>query len=84
MLRRRVEAARGFTAVTDTAVETVKRIAAASPFHEDNPAAIIDSYAETLGDAPADRVQLLERELTAALYALWRAQGVRKKIVKIT
>lgn len=85
MFYRWLENARGFTAVTqlDPAIETIKHIAASSPFCDDSPAAIIDDYAETLGDAPAERVQYLERELTAALYALWRVQGVRKRIVKL-
>lgn len=68
----------------DTAVETMKRIAAQSPFKDESPAAIIQEYGDLITDTPADRVQYLERELTAALYALWRVQGVKKKIVKIT
>ncbi len=67
--------------MTDTAVETMKRISAASPF---NSAAVGSGYSALVDAASPESVQCLERELTAALYALWRAQGVRKKIVKIT
>lgn len=70
----------------DTAVETMKRIAAQSPFNDTPPpSALIESYGRDLGESvePA-QLDYLERELTAALYALWNARGIRKRIVKIT
>lgn len=71
--------------VTDTAVETMKRISASSPFNGavQRPTTN-DDYGALVDAASPESVQCLERELTAALYALWRAQGVKKKIVKIT
>lgn len=71
---------------SDTAIDTIKRISAGSPFNDYTPPAqLIDSYGQDLGDSvePA-QLDFLERELTAALYALWRVRGVRKRIVKIT
>ena len=73
--------------MTDTAaIETIRRISASNPFNDDMPPAqLIESYGRDLGDSvtPA-QLEYLERELTAALHALWRVRGVRKKIVKIT
>jgi len=72
--------------MTDTAVETMKRIAAQSPFNDDTPpSALIESYGRDLGDSvEPGKLDYLERELTAALHALWRVRGVHKKIVKVT
>lgn len=38
---------------------------------------------ERLEDVPPPTLELLEREITAALYAIWKARGVRKRIVRV-
>lgn len=38
---------------------------------------------EQLEDVPPPTLELLEREITAALYAIWKARGVRKRIVRV-
>lgn len=72
--------------MTDQSILAIQRISAANPFNDDKPpTALIESYGHDLGDTvDPTRLDYLERELTAALYALWAARGIRKRIVKIT
>ncbi len=72
--------------MTDPSILAIQRISASNPFNDDTPPAkLIESYGQDLDDSvDPTRLDYLERELTAALYALWNARGIRKRIVKIT
>lgn len=36
-----------------------------------------------IDEVPPPTLDLVERQMIAALYAIWRAQGVKKKIVSV-